>query len=158
MLTTDFPFLEGDFVPLWGISLKRLKSYREKGERGTDWEWVSNRVHWSEKFAAQAAGEFEVRPMSSPTVPSPAQTEPAPVASVSETVPSPAEPEKVRVLRVAGDRLLVAMRNQGDSVNVRVSDGRRFLPGMVMEARHIPGMPAQIWEAVGRMPRGIGRW
>lgn len=155
---TTWPFLEIDFAPLWGVTQKRLKSYREKGARGVDWEFVSNRVHWSEGFAALAALEFGVRPLASPTVPSPAAPGREPMASVSETVPSPASPEKIRVVKVAGNRLLVARRENGELVNVRVADGRYFLPGMVMEARHIPGMPAQIWEAVGRLPRGIGRW
>lgn len=155
MTPTEYPHSEDDIRLRLGCSRGALRELRKSAEfpQGAFWEVVGKEVRWSVLGAAKALellGGVQI-------------------ADAKENAPSgqpalPGEPVVERVTLVRGGfpnpRVVLARRENGAEVYVRVPDSRNFVPRMrdgspmTFQAREDGGQ----WVLVGRAPRWPGRW
>lgn len=151
----DYPHSEDDIRLRLGCSRGALRELRKSAEfpQGAFWEVVGKEVRWSVLGAAKALellGGVQI----------PAAKENAP--SGQPALPGEPVVERVTLLRggFPNPRVVLARRENGAEVYVRVPDSRNFVPRMrdgspmTFQAREERGQ----WVLVGRSPRWPGRW
>jgi hypothetical protein len=168
----------------WGVARETLREARRRVLReGQEWHTVANRVVLTreglDKMAVALGIPVEVADSGSKTAPSAengtesdSEQEDGTVSGgtaekalsghllvgdgpFTGAVAAQKEAAQLRVTRLVRNPRIV-LATDGESVlRLRVRDSAKYRPGMMVSARQVQG---DLWEALGRGPRWVGRW